>query len=97
MDIAIMNHRRQQGLGNIIPLLYLGKKVFLRHDASSFPFLSLAGCTIFDTCTLNRSNFTAFKYIDLASAEANKFVIEKMINPSYYAQLWNNLFNRHQS
>ena len=29
IDIAIFNHRRQQGFGNAITLLGLGKKVYL--------------------------------------------------------------------
>jgi len=96
MDIAIMNHRRQQGLGNIMPLLYLGKKVYLRSDTSSFSFLSKAGCVIFDTCSMNKSNFTSFISIDKAASEANNKVIGRMINPSYCAELWNNLFSKHQ-
>jgi len=96
MDIAIMNHRRQQGLGNILPLLYLGKKVFLRSDTSSFPFLTSAGCIIFDTCTMNKSNFASFISMDEKTSEANKTAVETMINPSNYAGLWNNLFSKHQ-
>lgn len=96
MDIAVMNHRRQQGLGSIMPLLYLGKKLFLRSETSSYPFLTNAGCIIFDTCSMNRSNFDQFIFIHKTSCEANKNVIEKMINPSYYSPLWNNLFNKHQ-
>ncbi len=95
MDIAIMNHKRQQGLGNIIPLLYLGKKVFIRSDISSFPFLSNSGCIIYDTCSLNKSNFASFISLEKASADNNKKNIEKLISPSYYSQLWNNLFSKH--
>jgi len=96
MDIAIMNHRRQQGLGNIMPLLYLGKKLFIRSDTSSYPFLSKAGCIISDTCSMNRSNFAEFIFFDKNACEANKNAIEKLINLSYSSALWNNLFNKHQ-
>jgi len=95
IDIAIMNHRRQQGLGNIIPLLYLGKKVFIRSDTSSFPFLLETGCIIFDTCSMNKSNFASFINMELSASDTNRKAIEKMIDPSYYAQLWNNLFSKH--
>ena len=96
IDVVVMNHRRQQGLGNIIPLLYLGKKVFVRSDASSFSFLVEAGCIIFDTCSMNKSNFASLISIESSSVETNKKVVEKMMSPSYYAQLWNNLFNLHK-
>jgi dTDP-N-acetylfucosamine:lipid II N-acetylfucosaminyltransferase len=96
MDIAIMNHNRQQGLGNILPLLYLGKKVYVRSDISTFPFLINAGCVIFDTCSMNKSNFASFISLDNNSRESNKKAIEKLINPDYYTELWNNLFSKHQ-
>jgi hypothetical protein len=95
IDIAVMNHYRQQGLGNIMPMLFLGKKVFIRSDISSFQFFLKSGCTIFDTCSMNKSNFASFIYIDKTTAEANKYAIEQMISPSNYARLWNNLFSRH--
>jgi len=96
MDIAIMNHNRQQGLGNILPLLYLGKKVYIRSDISTFSFLTNAGCKIFDTCSMNKSNFASLISLDDNSRENNKKSIEKLINPNYYANLWNNLFSKHQ-
>ncbi len=48
IDVAIMNHDRQQGLGNILPLLYFGKKVFMRSGTSSFEYLKSIGCHLFD-------------------------------------------------
>lgn len=96
IDIAIMNHQRQQGLGNIMPLLYLGKKVFLRSESSSFPFFSKAGCTIYDTCSINRSNFAEFISFTDNAGEINKIVVEKMINSSFYSALWHNLFSKHK-
>ncbi|RBW48129.1 TDP-N-acetylfucosamine:lipid II N-acetylfucosaminyltransferase [Marinobacter sp. F3R11] len=35
IDIAIFNHKRQQGLGNLVSLLGMGKKVYLRRDVST--------------------------------------------------------------
>jgi dTDP-N-acetylfucosamine:lipid II N-acetylfucosaminyltransferase len=96
MDISIMNHYRQQGLGNIIPLLFLGKKVFIRSDISSFPFLINSGCVIFDTCSMNKSNFASFISIDEKIPEINRKAVERIISPSNYKELWNNLFSKHQ-
>lgn len=39
IDIAIFNHWRQQGLGNIITLLGLGKTVYLRDDITTWSML----------------------------------------------------------
>lgn len=38
VDIAIFNHKRQRGLGNITTLLGLGKKVYIREDITTWQF-----------------------------------------------------------
>lgn len=38
IDVAIFNHKRQQGMGNITTLLGLGKKVYIRDDISTWQF-----------------------------------------------------------
>jgi len=45
---------------------------------------------------MNKSNFASFIYIDKTTSDANKKAIEQMLSPSFYAQLWNNLFSKHQ-
>lgn len=49
IDIAIFNHRRQQAVGNIIQLLGLGKKVYMRPEVSTWKHLSGLGIVAFDT------------------------------------------------
>ena len=38
IDIAIFNHKRQQAMGNIITLLGLGKKVYIREEITTWQF-----------------------------------------------------------
>jgi|WetSurSiteA1Bulk_404760.scaffolds.fasta_scaffold01443_4 dTDP-N-acetylfucosamine:lipid II N-acetylfucosaminyltransferase len=52
MDVLIMNHQRQQGLGNIFSYLFLGKKVYIRNDNSAFSFFEEHGIKVFDTQAL---------------------------------------------
>lgn len=52
VDIAVMNHDRQQGMGNILPLLYFGKKVFIRSDTTTYRYLSDIGCRLYDILTV---------------------------------------------
>jgi hypothetical protein len=49
IDLAIFNHKRQQAMGNIIGLLSLGKKVFIRSDISPWPYFKGKGFELFDT------------------------------------------------
>lgn len=48
IDIAVFNHPRQQALGNIISLLGLGKKVFIRSDITSWNFFHSKEIEVFD-------------------------------------------------
>jgi len=49
IDVAIFNHHRQQGMGNVIALLSLGKAVCLRSDVTSWGYLTGLGLKIFDS------------------------------------------------
>ena len=59
VDIAIFNHRRQQAMGNIITLLGLGKKVYLRPELTSWAVFAELGVRIFDVATLNLEKLPA--------------------------------------
>ena len=39
VEVAIFNHDRQQAIGNILNLLYLGKTVYLRSSVTTWEFL----------------------------------------------------------
>jgi len=48
MDIAFFNFGRQQGLGNIITLLYLGKKVYIKTDTALSELLKRKNLNFFN-------------------------------------------------
>jgi len=48
IDIAMFNHRRQQAMGNIITLLGLGKKVFIRSDITPWKMFEEKGVKVYD-------------------------------------------------
>lgn len=51
-DIAIFNHNRQQAMGNIITLLGLGKKVYIRNDITPWNLFKGLEITVYDVCEL---------------------------------------------
>ncbi len=53
IDIAIFNHHRQQAMGNMITLLGLGKKVYLRRDVTPWPLFKGLGLSVFDVKQLD--------------------------------------------
>ncbi len=52
IDIAIFHHKRQQGMGNIITLLGLGKKVYIRSDITTWHLFETLHVNVFDSCAL---------------------------------------------
>jgi dTDP-N-acetylfucosamine:lipid II N-acetylfucosaminyltransferase len=48
IDIAVMHHNRQQGMGNLVSLLTMGKKVYMRADQTHARFLASLGLTSYD-------------------------------------------------
>lgn len=58
IDIAFFNHERQQGMGNTITLLGLGKSVYMRHDVSQWSFLTGLGIKINSITDFNVDSLT---------------------------------------
>lgn len=53
IDIGIFNHDRQQGIGNIVAMLGLGKKVYIRNSISSWDHLQSIGVEVFEVNQFN--------------------------------------------
>ncbi|MBS7255475.1 TDP-N-acetylfucosamine:lipid II N-acetylfucosaminyltransferase [Flavobacterium branchiicola] len=53
----IFNHVRQQGLGNIIIMGYLGAKIYLNNKSPIYKYLKKIGYTLESTNNLNLKNF----------------------------------------
>ena len=48
IDIAIFHHKRQQAMGNIINLLGMGKKVYIRAGETHTSFFENLGIKVYD-------------------------------------------------
>lgn len=75
VDVAVFNHERQQAMGNIIILLGLGKKVFMRSDVSSWEVLAQRGVRLFDIDAL-----------DLAPMPAEQALVNQSIIQDYFCR-----------
>lgn len=94
VDVAIMNHQRQQGLGNLSSILWLGKKVFVRSDTTSFSYFKSAGITVFDTLNIKNLSYESFIAINPYDAIKNKTVVLNVFSDKHYIELWSNLFSQ---
>lgn len=55
-DVGVFNNDRQQAMGNIQTMLFLGKKVYMRTDIPSYKNFESLGFTLFDIFTLKASS-----------------------------------------
>jgi hypothetical protein len=94
IDILIMNHNRQQGLGNILSFLYLGKKVYLRSDNSLYAFFKENGIRVFNTLDLLKSrNLEEMVVIDAETINENREKTERLVAKDQIAKQWMQVFN----
>ncbi len=72
---VIMNHLRQQAVGNIVIMLYLGAKVFLQKDCPTYAFFKKQGAEIFSIQELEQSPSLLNQNLDDKSQAINKKIV----------------------
>jgi dTDP-N-acetylfucosamine:lipid II N-acetylfucosaminyltransferase len=92
IDVAIMNHDRQQGLGNILPLLYFGKKVFMRSGTSSFEYLESIGCYLCDISSIDTFDESFFRS-EQEKLNCNSQIIGDLLSEKRCRELWERILN----
>lgn len=90
IDIAIFNHNRQQGLGNIASLLYLGKKVFINPENGCKDYFERLGAVVFD---INQLNENDLKKDDIEEfKDKNKKCIQDFFSDEQFKKRWELIF-----
>ncbi|HQS71850.1 MAG TPA: TDP-N-acetylfucosamine:lipid II N-acetylfucosaminyltransferase [Sulfurovum sp.] len=85
-SICIMNHKRQQSLGNIVSVLYLGSKLFLNKENIVYRFLKREGAVIFSIEDLNTKSISVKltkNEIELNRSILMKHWSEEVVNEKY--------------
>lgn len=80
-SVVIMNHYRQQGLGNILISIWMGAKVFISQKSPLFTFLKELGIVIYSVEKDLYKNKTALKKLDITHQVLNRKILK-----SYYTQ-----------
>ncbi|MGG1397346.1 TDP-N-acetylfucosamine:lipid II N-acetylfucosaminyltransferase [Bacillus salipaludis] len=90
IDVAIFNHKRQQGLGNITTLLGLGKKVYIRDDVTTWDFCKEHGLTVFST---NHGYEDLFIPLDENIKHLNQRVMKVSFSEEKLVKDWEKIFD----
>jgi hypothetical protein len=86
IDIAVFAHKRQQGMGNTIILLGLGKKVYMRADITPWAMFTAMGVKVFDVDTLD------LEPMALPMQNENQAHIKKYFSESNLVEQWRKIF-----
>jgi hypothetical protein len=77
-SVAIMNHRRQQAMGNAVIMLYLGAKLFLDKDGVIYNFFTKRGALVYPIQELKEIGESSFKSLSDEERLINRNVLESM-------------------
>ena len=75
-SIAIMNHRRQQALGNIGTMLYQGSRVFLAGNGTCNAFFSSRGAVVSQVDELKEKALGDFPDLTAQEVAINRDLLE---------------------
>lgn len=92
-SIVIMNHYRQQAVGNIVAMLLMGAKIYLDERNTVYHYLKRIGCHVFSISKdLKVENENAFTALTEAEMENNHKIIRKEVSvDNLVTSLINNL------
>lgn len=78
MDVAIFNHRRQQGMGTTTALLGMGKKVYMRKDVTSYAMFEDLGITVYPIESFNIDDAGKNNLASNSEIVKNYFSVEQL-------------------
>ncbi len=79
--ITIMNHYRQQAVGNVLAMLWMGSKVFLDERNTFYHYLKRIGCKVFSISEdFVSGNNNALELLPKEDIELNRKIIFEEIN-----------------
>ncbi len=90
-EIVIMNHRRQQGMGNIYAMVYLGAKLFLRKENPAYHFFIRNRIKVFSMEELRSSD--SLKPLSQIEKERNKTSISSLLSADVVEKYFKELIN----
>jgi radical SAM superfamily enzyme YgiQ (UPF0313 family)/tetratricopeptide (TPR) repeat protein/glycosyltransferase involved in cell wall biosynthesis len=93
MDVVVMNHDRQQGMGNILTSLYLGKKVYMQPDITSYKCLSRCGVTLYDINEIEKNDFNHFIALSNHRQKIYSEIIESLYSKESCVKSWQAIFS----
>jgi dTDP-N-acetylfucosamine:lipid II N-acetylfucosaminyltransferase len=81
VDVAVMFHYRTQAAGNVLALLYRGKKIFIHGNSTLYELLKTNDIAVFDSKEIGAIDFNQFKApLDQATIDKNITIVDRLFN-----------------
>jgi hypothetical protein len=93
MDVGFYYQDRPQGMGNILPLVYMGKKVFIKSNMVTWELFKDLGIEVFDSHDAKRMDIAQFSSISERSAEKNGAIIREAFSKEMCIRNWSDIFS----
>jgi hypothetical protein len=94
IDIAIFNNDRQQALGNLFALSYLGTKIYIRNNTSMWEDLvERVGYKFNAVNDIENLKFSEFIYANYKDIDINRQLSEIRFDKKYILKIWRDIFN----
>lgn len=92
IDVAVFYHNRQQGTGNIEILSYLGKKLYIRSDTTTWKHYVIRDhCRFYDAKNLESLSFKQFVSVNDEDITNNYEYFRKIWDIRYIKSLWDDV------
>ncbi len=93
IDIAIFNSHRQNGLGNILQLLYMNKKIYLSDKNPIYKYLKNKEITIFNANDIKTCDFEQLIKTTEKDENINKKWVREKFSIHNSANIWKLIFS----
>lgn len=92
IDIAVFNTMRQIGLGNISPMIYMGKKIFMPEDSVMYKHYRSLDINICNYTNINNLSFSDFTK-PISMIEGKKRAVKYSMNKELKVKMWTEVFD----
>ena len=93
IDIAIFNNDRQQGLGNIFPLAYLGAKIYMQNNTTMWnQLVEIEKYNFFSIKDLKNNSYDEFIMNTQSIKKKNIENSKKRFDEEYISKVWCDIF-----
>lgn len=94
MDVGIFDMKRQQAMGNIIALMYIGRKVFFNRESLLWDFFSNdLGCIVSDTTQISKINIKEFVGFSEKDMLFNRAKVREKFSEEESIRAWKTLYD----